>query len=230
MRALTIFLLFALLGAGCETARRSPAPARVTTDAAPAIAEGAAKDAAISTEAQGIAENSTDSAFVAASAARILDVLRLSPWAKTEATIRALVSERDAARKETDAAGRIIAEKDEQIAKLQKEVRELRDAFHNWFRRGCYVVGTLVMALGVASFFFLGQIASLSPWLAARMGPMISVSVFAFGATLLSTGIAYGWALENKVIVACALGAAGLAAVIYFHGNHHREKTSHASP
>lgn len=213
--ALMLCVFAGVLLTGCPAGKHMPAE---RTNPAGVLGEGKKKEDGIKAEAEGIIGNPTDSAFVSASAERILDILRLSPWAKTEATIKALVSERDAALKGGEA-------KDAQIAKLQKDLREMKDAFHNWFRRGCYVVGALVMALGVASFFFLGQIASFSPWLAARMGPMISLSVFAFGATILATGIAYGYALEHKTTVFCILGAAGLAAAVYFHGNHHREKS-----
>jgi hypothetical protein len=199
MRALTIFLLFAMLGAGCETARRSPAPARTTTDAAPAIAEGAAKDAAISTEAQGIAANSTDSAFVAASAARILDVLRLSPWAKTEATIRALVAERDAARKETDAADKIISDLRAQLDKANSRTDQI-------IRLGLAASGAVCIGLGILSAFLAAKVAAIFPGL----GPWLSVGVGLLGGVFLFCSFAYGWALRNQNLV---MGVAACVAV-----------------
>lgn len=197
--ALIVVACFGLL-TGCPAGKHVPTK---RTDPASAIGEGQAKDKAITDEASGIVANPTDSAFVSAAAARILDVLRLSPWAKTEATIKALVSERDAASKRADDLA-------SQLAAANQKTDQL-------IRLGLASAGAVCIGLGILSAFLAAKVAAIFPGL----GPRISIGIGAIGAGFLFCSFAYGWALRHQTLVMSLFACACVAVAALFYANRH---------
>lgn len=192
-------LALAFLSPGCKgTGGKAPAP---RTDPAAALGEGRSKDDAISTEARAIVAAPADSALVSAAAARILDVLRLSPWAKTEATIKALLSERDAAQA---AAADLTA----QLDKANQRTDQL-------IRLGLAGLGALLIAGGVA----IAIVAAKAGGIFIGLGPMQAGAIGAAGATLLFCSYAYGWALRNQGWVMGSFAACLVAAAAFWISN-----------
>ncbi len=212
MKALLPLLCLALTG--CATNRQPeqghPAP---RTNPAPAIAEGAAKDADIATEAHAIAARSADAPFVAASAARILDVLRLSPWSKTEATIKALAAERDAALAVSKADARVIADLRAQLDKANSRTDQI-------IRLGLAAAGAVCIGLGVLSAFLAAKVAAIFPGL----GPRLSIGIGALGGCFLFCSFAYGWALRNQTLVMIVFACLCVAVATLFYANRHNAK------
>jgi hypothetical protein len=203
--AVVLVIAGVLLSAGCAGSKGTVGPDR--TDPATTLADGAKKDADIATEANGIAARSTDAPFVAASAARILDVLRLSPWAKTEATINALVTERDAALAAAKTQGDADAAT---IAGLRKEIDELKNqALREQARWLTWTGVGLFAAFGVS--LIIGQLAA-----AAKTWPLALLGAGCFGLAQL---ISHPWFLRSFV----GLLVAGVAYSAYYVFDRHRE-------
>lgn len=200
----------ALLLAGCPTGRVKPAP---KTDPATVIGEGAKKDAAIETEAKSIAANPADAQLVEDAAKRILDVLRLSPWAKTEATIKALVTERDTAKKRADD---LAAKLDAANARTDQIIR-----------LGAAGFGLVLIAAGAA----IAILAVKAGGIFYGVGPMQAAAVGAAGAVLLFVSFAYGWALRNQTLVMGTFAACVVAAAAFWISNrkHHLAANKAAS-
>jgi hypothetical protein len=198
-----LLLALAVALAGCATPR-TVTPPRTDAAAAAAIVEGAKKDRDIETEARGIIATPADSAFVAASAARILDVLRLSPWAKTEATIKGLVAERDAA---------LVSAQD-----LRAQLEKANAKTDQMIRLGLAAAGAVCIGLGILSAFLAAKVAAIFPGL----GPRLSLGIGAIGAGFLFCSFAYGWALrhQNLVISLFACAAVAVTALWYSNRNH----------
>lgn len=196
-----VWLVVVLLMAGCPAGKHMPSE---RTDPAAALGEGAQKDKAIESEASGIAANPADSAFVSAAAARILDVLRLSPWAKTEATIKALVAERDTASQRAD--------------DLAKQLEAANQKTDQMIRLGLAGAGGVCFILAAIAALLVAKVQVLFPGL----GKMIVVCVAALGGLFLFAAFAYGWALrhQNLVIGAAAVIVAG-AAFLWVSNRHH---------
>jgi hypothetical protein len=203
-----------VLVTGCKSAPAlSPRPAVVVTNPAPAIAEGAAKDADISREANGIVARPADATFVAASATRILDVLRLSPWAKTEATIKALVEERDAAISAGKADAKTISDLKGQLDKANSRTDQI-------IRLGLAAAGAVCIGLGILSAVLAAKVAVLFPGL----GPRISIGIGALGGGLLFCSFAYGWALRNQSLVMGSFACGCVTVFILYYANRHHAK------
>ena len=212
MKRLAVILTLLAL-CGCAT---GPAPVRPLTppsNPVAAIAEGAKKDADISTEATAIVSAPTDSAFVSASALRILDVLRLSPWAKTETTINTLVAERDAALASGKADAKVIADLRGQLDKANSRTDQI-------IRLGLAAAGAACIGLGILSAFLAAKVALLFPGL----GPRLSIGIGALGAGFLFCSFAYGWALRNQTLVMSVAACLAVAIAVLFYANRIHEK------
>lgn len=194
------------LGSGCANTRHEPKPSR--TDPAATIGEGARKDAAIESEARAIVATPADSAFVSAAAGRILDVLRLSPWSKTEATIKALVSERDAA----------LAT----VTDLRSQLEKANSRTDQIIRLGLAAAGAVCIGLGILSAFLAAKVAAIFPGL----GPRLSIGIGAIGAGLLFCSYAYGWALRHQSLVMSLFACACVAVAALFYANRHHASAS----
>jgi hypothetical protein len=205
-------LLLCLALTGCAWGSKGTvSPDR--TDPATTLAEGAKKDADIATEANGIAARSTDAPFVAAAAARILDVLRLSPWAKTEATINALAAERDAALAVREADARVIADLRAQLDKANSRTDQI-------IRLGLAAAGAVCIGLGILSAFLAAKVALLFPGL----GPRISLGIGALGTGFLFCSFAYGWAMRHQTLVMSVAACLAVAIAALFYANRHHAK------
>lgn len=213
LKVLCVIGAFALLGCNSSPQPSRPLPPHI--DPAPAIAEGAQKDAALTQEANAIAANATDSVFVAASAARILDILRLSPWSKTEEVIRTLVSERDAALAASKADARIIADLRAQLDKANSRTDQI-------IRLGLAAAGAVCIGLGVLSAFLAAKVAAMFPGL----GPRLSIGIGALGGCLLFCSFAYGWALRNQTLVMSVFACAVVAVSVLYYANRHHAASS----
>lgn len=209
MRPLAALLLAAALlcVTGCPAGKHKPAP---RIDVTTTLGEGQKKDADIETEARGIVANSTQPDFVAAAGNRILDVLRLSPWSKTEATIKALVAERDTA---LSSATDLRAQLDKANSRTDQMIR-----------LGLAASGAICIGLGILSAFLAAKVAVIFPGL----GPRLSIGIGAIGAGFLFCSFAYGWALrhQNLVMAVFAAAAVGLAALWYSNRQHAKDAPS----
>lgn len=179
---------------GCPAGKHLP-PARI--DLSTTIGEGAKKDEVIETEAKAIVAAPTDSALVSAAAGRILDVLRLSPWAKTEATIKQLVAERDTAGKRAD--------------DLATQLDKANSRTDQIIRLGLAGFGALIIAGAV----IIAVMAAQAGGVFVGVGPMQAGAIGAAGGSLLFASFAYGWALRHQNLVigvfsACLVAAAAL--------------------
>ncbi len=201
-------IALALLCAGCPAGKHI-SPTR--TDPAAALGEGARKDAAIEAEAKSIVANPADAQLVEAAAKSILDTLRLSPWAKTEATIKALVAERDTANKRADD---LAAKLDAANARTDQIIR-----------LGAAGFGLVLIAAGAA----IAILAVKAGGIFFGVGPMQAAAVGAAGAVLLFVSYAYGWALRNQGWVMGAFACALVAAAAFWISNRRHHLSSSAS-
>lgn len=192
---------------GCPGGKHIP-PARI--DPATAIGEGAKKDAAIETEAKAIVAAPADSALVSAAANRILDVLRLSPWAKTEATIKALVTERDTANKRAD--------------DLAAQLEKANSRTDQIIRLGLAGFGALLIAGAVV----IAVMAAKAGGVFVGVGPMQAGAIGAAGGSLLFASFAYGWALRHQNLVIGIFAACLVAAAALWISNRRHASASHA--
>lgn len=179
---------------GCPAGKHLP-PARI--DPAATLGEGAKKDEVIEAEAKSIVAAPGDSALVSAAATRILDVLRLSPWAKTEATIKQLVAERDTAGKRAD--------------ELAAQLDKANSRTDQIIRLGLAGFGALIIAGAV----IIAVMAAQAGGVFVGVGPMQAGAIGAAGGSLLFASFAYGWALRHQNLVigifaACLVAAAAL--------------------
>lgn len=208
MRPLAALLLAAALCVtGCPAGKHRPAP---RIDVSTTLGDGRKKDADIAVEASGIAANPTDSAFVAASAARILDVLRLSPWSKTEATIKAIVGERDTA----------VAT----VTDLRAQLDKANSRTDQIIRLGLAGFGALLIAGAV----IIAVMAAKAGGIFVGVGPMQAGAIAAAGSVMLFASFAYGWALRHQTLVMGIFGALLIAAAVLWFSNRHHAKAPHA--
>lgn len=204
----------ALLGTGCNSSAKPPA-APTRTDPAPAIGDGRKKDVEIVAEAKTIgAANgaNTDpkgSAVIDASVARILDLVRLSPWSRTEEVIKGLVKERDAA----------LARE----VKLAADLADAKSATDRIIRLGFAGLG----GLGVAGGIFILVASGYLP-AAWGLGKQIGGAIAAAGAACIACGIAYTWAIQHLNILGYGAVAVFVAVAVAAYVNRYHEKTKFA--
>ena len=208
--------IFALLVlTACANSPANVRPSVPASNPAPAIAEGAKKDEDIAKEANGIAANSADAPYVVAAASRIMDILRLSPWAKTEATIRTLMTERDAALSAGRAHAKIIADLRAQLEKANQKTDQL-------IRLSLAGFGAILIAGGV----IIAVLAVKAGGIFVGVGPMQAGAIGAAGGVLIFTSFAYGWALRNQTLVMGIFAALLVAAAVFWISNHRHAKSS----
>ena len=190
-------------------------PSAPASNPAPAIEEGQKKDEGIAKEANGIVANSTDAPYVAAAATRIMDILRLSPWAKTEATIRTLISERDTALAASKVDAKVIADLRAQLEKANQKTDQL-------IRLSLAGFGAILIAASV----IIAVLAVKAGGIFVGVGPMQAGAIGAAGGMLIFASYAYGWALRNQTLVMSTFGALVIASVIFWISNHHHHKSA----
>lgn len=184
----------ALLLSGCSARVRV---ASVPPPASGAIVSGQkGKDAVILSEAAQIdaiapdAKPHTDAQRAAVAAAPAVDVEKLdADWKK------------------------VVANREEIIAKLTKERDDARNATDKAIRIGAYSISAILVALGVASFFLAAQV----PFL----GPKISMALIAAGLSVFSMIQAYEWTKAHPWITGIALLFLAVAGALAYANNHH---------
>lgn len=187
---------------GCQSGEAAKVAPR--TDPAAALAGGAQKEKAIGEAAREIVANPTDSVFVTATANRILDLIRLAPWSQTEAVVKSLVSERDAA----------LAEN----ATLRQQAAEADIKTNRIIRLSLAGAGAALAAAAIASFLLVAKVSAVFPGL----GRDISIGLAALSALSWFASIAYGWAVahQNWLVAGGAVIAVAVAALWYSNRRH----------
>ena len=180
---------------GCAS---HPAPVIHSTPSAPVVASQEGKDAVVVAEAFKIDA-------IAPAAKEHTDAQRAAVASAPASQVKAILTEKDAT----------ISAQSHHIGALTEKLAKAEDKFSATLRWILTGGGALVMAIGVGSLFLMGQLAAVFP----SIGPRISISIAAIGATLFASGIAYAWAERHQTAVGCILGGLALAALVYWHAN-----------
>ncbi len=183
--------------AGCSSQEKSQ-PALPRTNPASVLDGDKKKEEGIIAETKGIIANPTDSVFVAASAERIMDLIRLAPHAKVEATVKALVSERDA-------AIRANASIRDALDAANKQIEEQKNALLRKTALGIVGVSLLTLLLCAGAVYFApNKLRALGD-----AGPIALCAVLGIG---LAQVITRPW----FVPACCTIGALAVAAGIWW--------------
>ena len=215
-----LFCIGFFLLTGCATAP-APRPPAPTTDPAPALTAGAEKDAAILTAARAITARKTDPDFVAVSANRILDLIRLSPWAKTEEVIRSLTRERDEQAK-------AAKESAQALAQARVEAQEAERNTTRVIRLGLASLGALFSILAVIGAVLVAKVATVFPLL----GRDVILGLGGLAALFFLASFAYGWAAQNQGLVMGIAGVlfVGVGALLWANFRHEKLASEKRKP
>lgn len=199
---IVLVLIFGLLP-GClhRRAARPPVPPPVS---APVLAGQKAKDEAVTahaTEAKALAP------IVTPQADAILAAVAAAPAAEVEA----LVEQFEAT----------LAERDATIARLQRDLAAARDATDRVIRLGGYALAALLVAAGVASFFFAAQV----PWLGPRFGSALATA----GAAIFVLVQAYEWTKAHPWITGLVLLPLAAAGALAYANHWHSRREGGAA-
>jgi hypothetical protein len=197
---------------GCST-RNVSAPQLPRTDPAATIQGIEAKDAGIKTEAEGIRARNTEPDFVALSAERILDIIRLSPAETHAAAIRAITAERDAQAKRADAAEAKLTSAAQKLAEADaKTTRTIRLSLAG--------LGALFAILAGVGAVLVAKVSAVFPLL----GRDIIIGLGALSGVFFTASFAYGWAAKNegKVMIVIGVILAGILALVWSNFRHEK--------